>query len=438
MSRLVTRQAAAGNVDGLSTNPFAPLPREIVLCDPQAGSRIKREHELGAYAELRSTNSTSVEGLRAAALKWLTPRDGEVAEGRSLPARAILTARAPGAATLLVSAVNDAIRAGDWHELALILRQVELWHDTLHRADAELPWWELAPRSHADVVVREEVDFTKDDEPGGKDNALDPGSAGQPLIKMEATAGSSSTATGSAGSQKRGAEEAELGDSDDSDNSEDAGSEYQRFMRALGPIAQPHESHYPLQLISKRSLRIRKSEIVEELQRLQQRLQRDIAEIDGNLASAHAVSDEEIDEADAAASEDEDWTDEWESDHDEWHGGLLLNTCQCARCVARRAQLEPDSSDDEADEAEAVRVTKEAEEDSEGDDEAAMCSLIHTALISIHQDASFDTILCNTAKHDPEIVRLAIEKVRELGELDTKLGRKLIGLLERAHSPLPD
>ena len=32
MSRLMTRQAAAGNVDGIGVNPFAALPRDIVLC----------------------------------------------------------------------------------------------------------------------------------------------------------------------------------------------------------------------------------------------------------------------------------------------------------------------------------------------------------------------------------------------------------------------
>ena len=432
MSRLTTRQAAAGKVDGLGVNPFAALPRDIVLCDLEAG--FKREHELGVYAELRSSmQSTSVEELSAGALKWLSPRDGEVAGGRSLPPRALQTARATGAAAVIVLAVNEAIRDGDWHELALILKQVELCHDSLHRAKAELPWWELASRTRsAQAEVHEHLDLTRDDELGGKDNPLDPSTVGQLDVKIE-PAGSSSTDGLSACSHKRGAEEAELRNSHDSDDSDDADSEYQRVRRAvLGPIAQPHESHFQLQIVSKSGLRSRKAKILEQLEELR----KEIAEIDSTLESPHAVSDGEIDKAET--SEDEDWVDEdWEG-HDEWHGGILIAKCECDRCVAREVLLERESSDDEADEAEAKQVDHEdnfdnfdhdAEEREVEYEETRACQLIHDVLVAIQRNEPYKHLLVRA--YDLSILPRTIDKLRELDELDTILGRKLIRMLQR-------
>ena len=429
MSRLMTRQAAAGNVDGVGVNPFAALPRDIVLCDLQAG--FKREHELGVYAELRnSMQSTSVEELRAAALNWLSPRDGEVAGGRSLPPRALQTARATGAGAVIVLAVNEAIRDGDWHELALILKQVELCHNSLHRAKTELPWWELASRTRsAPAEVHEYLDLTRDDELGGKDNPLDPSTVGQLDVRIE-PAGSSSTDGLSACSHKRGAEEAELCNSHDSDDSDDADSEYQRVRRAvLGPIAQPHESHFQLQIVSKSGLRSRKAKILEELEELR----KEIAEIDSTLESPHAVSDDEMDKAET--SEDEDWVNEdWES-HDDWHGGVLIAKCECGRCVAQRLLLEPESSDDEADEAEAKQVDHEDSFDEVDDEEEyedmhkemGACQLIHDVLVAIQRYEPYKDLPVGASS----IAQLCIDKLRELDELDTVLGRKLIRLLQR-------
>ena len=129
----------------------------------QATKRVKRETELGRYASLQSRAGEITEAwLRAMATRWLQKRaidkPGEDASRearglgdgqRSLPPLGLTVCTVDGSRPLLVNAVNKAISESSWHELGVLLQQMELWQSVLHQPGAERPWWELEAASVA-------------------------------------------------------------------------------------------------------------------------------------------------------------------------------------------------------------------------------------------------------------------------------------------------
>ena len=170
-------------IDGTGVHSFAALPARVVVTE-LSNKRMKREYELGVYAELRHRQHQFDEAwLRAAANQWLMPRKQSQESDAPRAARglgvgsiellplAIASCKVPGAAAILVRVVNALIAAADWQELALILRQIEAWHGSMHRDGVERPWWELMA-SVGDGVT-EAVDLAAREAPGGPDAPLD-------------------------------------------------------------------------------------------------------------------------------------------------------------------------------------------------------------------------------------------------------------------------
>ena len=157
-------------------NPFLPLPRDRELDVTPFSERVKREHERGIYAELanRVTSEIDDNWLRLQCSRWLMPQLGDTnSEARSREARALArsidadrkTMPPPalnfcvtdGSRPLFVKAVNDAVSSANWSELALLLMQVQLWAETLHRRNAPRPWWERAATALNSIDLPPEV-----------------------------------------------------------------------------------------------------------------------------------------------------------------------------------------------------------------------------------------------------------------------------------------
>ena len=171
--------------------------------------QVKREYELGVFAQLRQREEPVDESwLRDAATLWLRPRrhadealtrearnlqnsDGCLVSAYELPPLALACCNFAGAAAILVEAVNRMIDTENWHELALTFRQLEVWRRSMHRQEAELPWWELAAAAAAaaagkEVQVSERYDLAARSEPGGADAPFDVSLATSPsAIKTE-------------------------------------------------------------------------------------------------------------------------------------------------------------------------------------------------------------------------------------------------------------
>ena len=139
---------------------FSALPPVSDINIPSAtaaGKRVKREHELGIYADLiRRADTITAEWLHTMSKRWLqrraTDEPGADASrearslghgSRDLPPLAFSVCIVQGSQPRLVNAVNKVIHAKAWLELGLLLQQMELWHSVMHRAGAERPWWEL-------------------------------------------------------------------------------------------------------------------------------------------------------------------------------------------------------------------------------------------------------------------------------------------------------
>ena len=179
---------ASAHVEGMRADVFARLPAHIALDEHISRKRVKREHEHGVHAGLRFHPEPFDESwLRNAYEVWLRPREQAVdndgprgtrglgSGSRQLMPLAIASCKVDGSATILVKAINELIGAADWHELALVLRQVELWHSSVHRADAERPWWELMAAESStqdDTRSQEFVDLASRELPGGCDAPL--------------------------------------------------------------------------------------------------------------------------------------------------------------------------------------------------------------------------------------------------------------------------
>ena len=190
-----TREQKA--VDGLNVHAFARLPAAVNIDESISGAKsAKLEFEMGVYAALRRRSDQYDEAwLRAQAKEWLSPRPKEadasgLGEGSSeLMPIAIICCKHSGAAKLLVAAVNGMIRNADWTELALTFRQLEAWRESMHRQDAELPWWELKAKDNSvGMASFEKVDLAAREDPGGADAPIDVQDAagiGDPHVETE-------------------------------------------------------------------------------------------------------------------------------------------------------------------------------------------------------------------------------------------------------------
>ena len=171
-------------------NPFLPLPDlsttgTIPACN---GSTIKREHELGKYALLRSLHYFEEIGeaeLKNEFARWLEHRSCDdsverVPSSRQVHETAVVDDLTPVALTLggtdvsqghLISAVNTAIRSQDWHELWVLLAQIRTWYESLHNVGVERPWWMLQDGG-ATSNISEVLDLAAHEEVGGCDKPI--------------------------------------------------------------------------------------------------------------------------------------------------------------------------------------------------------------------------------------------------------------------------
>ncbi|EOD18493.1 hypothetical protein EMIHUDRAFT_96198 [Emiliania huxleyi CCMP1516] len=423
------RSDPALQVPAFARGDALKIPAELLRAETlelESRKIFKREHETGPYAAVRKERGAGMidaPELREAWERLLLPRQsGGILD--KPPMYLDVCCAKEAAQELLSTTLGEAVKRRDWQEMWVLLGQIDVALTQLagFGTGAELPWW---------------VDSTRDDEPGGVDNPLTADATPPAVVKIE----QHSPGPSSSGGHKRGVDEADLqvgggDDDDDDDDEEEKDTDYQRILRSLGPIGQPHESHFSLQVVSKSGLKERKRSLAAQIVKLQE----EIAQVDETLEAAHALSDDEMDRVirEQEEQEDPDWVEELDEDdmHDEWHGGMLHGACECDRCTARRLQLSPESSEDEADEAEAKRIDEEDYEDDDNDtddedDEAYRLadSLIAHAL-SYHglspssQDDNLGLSRFHYLRH-VNVVETAIDIVRQLGKLDTDLGRKL-------------
>lgn len=128
-----------------------------------AESVLKRELRLGSYAKLRERKPTFDEvWLRDKYAHWLAPMPQEHGGPDRVPEAVRFCANFDGAATLLVSEVNKIIEQEKWHELALILREVEMWSAVMINSGAERPWWVLQAVRTSQTDVAESVDVSRE------------------------------------------------------------------------------------------------------------------------------------------------------------------------------------------------------------------------------------------------------------------------------------
>ena len=157
-------------------NPFLLLPRDQPLVVEPFAERVKREYETADWVEpfAKHVNGVDEEWLHRKCAQWLEPQadnatiDSSSREARALgecldidkksrPPPALNFCLTDGSATFFVNAVNEAIRLKTWSELALLLMQLEMWAETLHRRNPLKPWWERAASARSDADLPPEM-----------------------------------------------------------------------------------------------------------------------------------------------------------------------------------------------------------------------------------------------------------------------------------------
>ena len=132
----------------------------------KCGTSVKRELETGECMQIRKNRGTAVierTALQAAVKDYLQPtNEGGLAQ----PALVYSSCGGAEAHSLLLSALTKSVQESDWHELWVLLGQLEWWlkqGPCQHTSGVDSPWWvRLARSKDADAEVAEIVHLADD------------------------------------------------------------------------------------------------------------------------------------------------------------------------------------------------------------------------------------------------------------------------------------
>ena len=154
--------------------PVVVIPQDLsgVIPPPTTRKRVKREFEDGMFSAIR--NAKSVEPIHVSVLRekvnqLLHPREGSGLCQRAAVYDACMGEEAANA--IIISALRTAVHDEAWHELWVLLGQIEAWLVTgvvrlASEEPIEHPWWvRIARAQHAVDPAVQEVVHVRDDAP---------------------------------------------------------------------------------------------------------------------------------------------------------------------------------------------------------------------------------------------------------------------------------